>query len=99
MSDWFTHWLLILDAVATYRLTRFVVEDHIPFGPLRDRIVERRPDSGLAELITCPWCSSMYVAGIVLALHALLPTVWPYAAAMLAFSAVAGLLATWEQRD
>ena len=99
MPEWFTPLLLILDALAVFRLTHFITEDHIPFGPVRDRITEQRPDSLLAEWASCPWCCSMYVAPLVIALHALLPTLWPYAAAVLAFSAVAGLLSTWEQRD
>jgi hypothetical protein len=96
---WFTFWLLALDGLAVFRLTRFITEDHVPFGPVRDRITERRPDSLLAEWVSCPWCAGTYVALVVLALHALLPAIWPYAAAVLAFSATAGLLATWEQRD
>lgn len=99
MPDWFTPWLLILDAFAVFRLTRFITVDHVPFGPVRDRITEQRPDSPLAEWAACPWCASMPCAAAVLALHALLPGAWPYAAAVLAFSAMAGLLATWEQRD
>lgn len=99
MPDWFSPFLLALDALAVFRLTHFITEDHIPFGPMRDRITERRPDSLLAEWFGCPWCASTWVAPVVIALHALLPSIWPYAAAVLAFSAVAGLLATWEQRD
>lgn len=99
MPEWFTFWLLTLDALAVFRLTHFITEDHVPFGPLRDRIAERQPDSMLATWITCPWCVSVYVSVGVIALHALAPDFWPYAAAVLAFSAVAGLLATWEQRD
>jgi hypothetical protein len=99
VPDWFTLGYLLLDSFAVFRLTRFVTEDHVPFGPARDRILEDRPDSLLAEWVSCPWCVSMYVAPVVVALHALLPGFWPYAAAVLAFSAVAGLLATWEQRD
>lgn len=99
MPDWFVPWLLSLDALACYRLTRFVAEDRVPLGPLRDRFVEHRPDAAFTTWFTCPWCSSMYVAAVVLGLHALLPAVWPYAAAVLALSAIAGLLSTWEQRD
>lgn len=99
MPDWFAPWLLVLDALACYRLTRFIVEDHIPFGPLRERIIDRRPHSLLAEWVTCPWCASVPVAAVVLGLHAIAPAVWPYAAAVLSFAAIAGLLSTWEQRD
>lgn len=99
MPDWFTFTLLTLDALAVFRLTHFITEDTIPFGKLRDHILNRWPDSYLAEWVNCPWCASVYVAPVVIALHYALPTMWPYAAVVLAFSAVAGLLATWEQRD
>lgn len=99
MPEWFTFWLLTLDAFAVYRLTHLITDDHLPFGPLRDRITERQPDSLLAEWFTCPWCVSAYVSILVIAVHALLPAWWPYAAAVLAFSAVTGLLSTREQRD
>lgn len=47
----------------------------------------------LAVLITCPWCSGVWVAaGVVLARH-LAPTWWHPLSLVLAFSAVAGLLA------
>lgn len=98
MHDWFSPLPLLLDGLAVFRLTHFITDDHMPFGLIRDRITERRPDSLLAEWVQCPWCVSMYVAPVVVALHALLPTIWPYAAVVLAFSAVAGLLATWVQR-
>lgn len=91
MPAWFTPFLLLLDALAVYRLTRLVTEDHLPFGPLRDRL-NRQPDSLAAEWMTCGWCVSMYAGALVLGLHALLPSAWPYVAAVLAFSAVTGLL-------
>lgn len=92
MPDWFTPFLLLLDALAVYRLTRLVTEDHLPFGPLRDRLERERPNGLLTELVSCPWCVSIYSGALVLGLHALLPGVWPYAAAVLAFSAATGLL-------
>ncbi|MGH3921948.1 MAG: hypothetical protein ACRDTT_03595, partial [Pseudonocardiaceae bacterium] len=57
--------LLILDALAVFRLTHFVTTDTIPIGALRDRILERRPDSHLAEWFACPWCSSIPCAVLV----------------------------------
>lgn len=96
MPPWFTPLLLALDALAVYRLTRLIVTDHMPFGPLRDRLARDRPHSLITDWMHCPWCSSAWIAAAVLAVHALTPHWWPYAAAVLAFSAVAGLLATWE---
>ena len=97
-ADWFTPLLLLLDALAVYRVTRLVTEDHLPLGPLRDHIQDRWPGSLLAEWLGCPWCSGMWVSAGVLLLHAAFPTQWPYVAAALALAAVAGLLSSWEQR-
>ena len=99
--------LLILDALAVFRLTRLVVADSIT-APVRTWLIgstydgqPRYPDGSrdarakrlrLAVFLGCPWCVSPYVAGGVVALQATAPTVWQYAAAVLGFSAVAGLL-------
>lgn len=49
----------------------------------------------LGELITCPWCASMWLAaGVVLVRDF---AAWRWIALVLAFSAVAGLLSTWEK--
>ncbi len=100
-------WLrLVVDALAVYRLTRLVTEDEIS-APLRrlaggyvarpftanakEMQVAARPR--VAAFITCPWCISIWVAAGVVALQALAPSPWSYAAAGLAFSAIAGLIA------
>lgn len=98
--------LLILDALAVFRLTRLVVADTIT-APLRERLIGRKPAvtrdidgerimiaarPKLAEFITCPWCTSPYLAAIVVGCQALIPTLWQYPCAVLAFSAAAGLL-------
>lgn len=98
--------LLTLDALACFRLTRLLVSDTIT-QPLRQAVIgtayaPERDLSGfampvakrprLAEFVTCPWCMGMWLAGLVVLCQALIPAVWIYAAALLAFSAVAGLL-------
>lgn len=81
--------VLLVDALAVYRLTHLIVEDKIA-QPIRDWAV-RTSDFSM-ELVTCPWCVSIwFAAGVVLA-QALVPTVWFFAALWLAFSAVAGFL-------
>jgi hypothetical protein len=61
----------VIDALAAYRLTRLVVEDEIT-SDLRD-LVWRKFDPGTTKvgyLLTCPHCTSVWVAGaIVLARH------------------------------
>ena len=97
MPSWFTPLLLALDALAVFRLAWLVTEDEVPFGTLRARLVEQKPTGYLTSLITCPWCVSMWISPPVLLAHSLLPGVWPFVTAALAFSAVAGLLAVWAQ--
>lgn len=45
------------------------------------------------ELVTCAWCSSIWIAAGVVALTATVPLVWQYPAAVLALSGVTGFLA------
>lgn len=124
---------LVLDALATYRLTRLVTADVIT-RPLRERIVEAtyRADGArvqwddgeltvhlpgrpsvtanqwdhvpsrddtppkLATLVTCRWCTGMWVAMGVLVARRLFPRAWGAVAEALAFSAAAALVAGLE---
>lgn len=90
---------LVVDALATYRLTHFITDDHIPVGRVRDFITNRWPGSLLAEWIECPWCAGTCVAAGVVAARIFIPRWWIHSANALALSAVTGLLATWEHRD
>jgi hypothetical protein len=118
--------LFLVDALATFRLTRLVVEDQIT-AYQRAKVIEgayRRagemgnacriatetghdvftPDAWvdvvandpdppkLAYLVTCPWCSSAYIAVGVVVLRRLFPRWWGPVAEGLALSAAAGLL-------
>lgn len=90
---------VVLDALAAHRLTRMVTEDHLPLGPLRDRVTQRNPTGLLAEWVSCAWCASVAVSAGIVALRALAPRWWPWVGAVLASSSVTGLLTTWEQRQ
>lgn len=83
--------LLVLDALATWRLTRLLIDDSITYR-LRRPLVEGRGPAWLADLMTCPWCLSIWIAILVVVAQTLVPGQWIYAAAVLAFSGVAGLL-------
>lgn len=98
--------LLILDALAVFRLTHLIINDSIT-APVRDRLIGRaygrsRDIQGhlppiaarprMAEFLTCPWCVSPWIAAGVVLLQALAPAVCLIVCAVLAFSAVAGLL-------
>ncbi len=89
-----------IDALATYRLTRLLIEDEILRGP-RVAILDRldpdtdgpeRPgdESKLAYFLQCPWCVSPYVAILVMCLNLTGPG--RLINRVLAMSAVAGLI-------
>lgn len=94
---------LLVDAAATYRLTRLVTTDTFPpVKAARVRIVNDHttttrnahgttdePDA-LAELVQCPHCASFWIAVAVVAARILAPKWWRPLATALAFSAVAG---------
>lgn len=84
----------LIDAAATARLTRLVVEDRVPFGPIRDRLEKR--GGYLGELVSCPWCSSAYCAIFVVFMRRRYPRVWQPVATALAMSYAAGFLAGHE---
>lgn len=81
----------VVDGLAVYRLTRLVQEDSLLDGP-RDRALDRWGHRKAVELLTCPYCASVWLALAVVAARAALPRPWGAAARVLAFSAVAGLL-------
>jgi len=82
-------WLAV-DSVAVYRLTRLVTTDRV-LEPVRKRIHD---SLGMAafDFITCPWCTSIWIAAIVVVLTYFVPEYWVYVAYLLACSAVAGYL-------
>lgn len=102
--------VLVVNALAVFRLARLVAIDDITEG-LRQRLGRPwvvvtvgdatvhgdQPETGARyrawRLVTCPWCISMWIAAVVVAFEAFWPDVWIYPAMVLAFSAVAGILA------
>lgn len=83
---------LLLDALATFRLTRLVVADTLLEEP-RARLLVRLETSGhhkLAEGLSCMWCVSIWLAPAVVIARRRAPRAWDPVARTLAFSAVAG---------
>lgn len=62
----------------------------------RDGEVTILEPSPLGEVVVCPWCLSPYVAVAVLAARRFVPRLWGPVAAVLAASAVTGLLSGHE---
>jgi hypothetical protein len=85
--------VLLVDALATYRITRLLQEDSLPPLPkLRETILDQYGDHSAADLVTCPWCLSPWVAAAVLVARRKFPTGWSFLSEVLAISAAVGLL-------
>lgn len=79
--------------LATYRLTRLVVSDWVPFGPLRER--QKSRGTKLGELMGCPFCVSVWVGAGLAVGHGLADDAWGWLVFIgaLALSGVISLLA------
>jgi hypothetical protein len=85
-------WLeLVIIALATYRLTRLLIEDEILAGP-RTRLLGQLDQEGkLRYLLGCYWCLGLWVSLLITAFFA--PTILLWLVVSLATSALVGLLA------
>lgn len=96
--DWFT---FVLIALATWRLSSMIVREDGPlllFFRLReavgithdeDRHILTVPDRFWSNLLSCVWCSSIWIAADWMVLWTLLPSVAVPLAAIFAASAIA----------
>ena len=86
---------LVVDALATFRLTRLVVEDEIA-APIREAVWKKYDvtDSKIGYLLTCPWCVSFWVGAGVVAAHQIAPDQWKPVARVFAMSALTGMIAS-----
>jgi hypothetical protein len=83
-------WLLIVNALAVYRLTRLVTDDELT-DPLRTWVFKHRGETA-QYFVTCPWCVSVWFAFAVVLLNIWVPLVWMPIAVALALAAMAGFL-------
>lgn len=89
---------LAVDTLATYRLTKLVIDDEIT-REAREWAYEQanRLPAPLASKVTyllgCPWCVSIWAAGTLLLLRKVNPALADYLNTLLAASAVTGVLA------
>lgn len=87
----------LIDALATYRLTRLIYQDEIT-APMRAKAfqqVQKLPKpvaDKLAYLLTCPWCISVYAATVLIVLRKTHPELAAVLTGVLASSAVAGAI-------
>jgi hypothetical protein len=83
---------LVVDAVAVYRLTKLVIDDEI-LADIREKVWEKYPPetTKIGYLTTCPWCVSIWMAGLVFALRKVSPELATYISSTLAASAATGI--------
>lgn len=80
-------------ALAAYRLTRLVTTDTL-LEPLRERWWRRFPPSTQpGYLITCDWCTSMWISAPIVLMYSIYPTATVYVCAVFALSAAVGIIA------
>lgn len=85
---------VLMDIVASYRLTRLVMEDRLT-EDLRNLIYSNFPrDSMLSYLIGCPWCVSVWAGLAIFALRQISPETANIVSGALAASAVTGVVYT-----
>lgn len=112
VSPWL---VVVLVCLSTYRLTILVVEDRITrpiVDPIQEwsekRWLDRHPDgdrnsaqwqSQVGWLLSCPWCSGLWIAGILTCVVDLWfePVALPVLVALTA-SGVTGFLATVSEK-
>lgn len=80
---------LLCDALAAARLTRLAHRDTL-LDPAREAVVRRLPAAD--ELLSCPWCLSIWAGLAVVAARRLAPRAWAPLSAALACSQVAGMV-------
>lgn len=86
---------LTILALATYRISRLLVEDVIA-EDLRNLVWERFPPEStkLGYLFTCYWCTSPYIASLLVVCYMIVPMVTVPVALIFALSALAGIIST-----
>jgi hypothetical protein len=90
--------VIVLVALATYRITRLITRDVFhPIAYVRGRIVNKLgPHHWFSYLIMCDWCTSMYVATVVVLLTMLVTSVSLPVLLIFASSGITGFLAAVE---
>lgn len=89
----------VIDMVAVHRLTKLVQDDEVwPMPELREWYLAKVGDSRWADLASCPFCLSMWLAAAVSIARLCWPRSWSLMSRVLAGSAVAGHLAHLADR-
>lgn len=83
---------LLLDIVATRRLTKLINEDYVT-SPLREAVWKRFPPhkSKIGYLFTCSWCMSIWAGIIVFSLRYKYPEIADIVSGILSASQATGM--------
>lgn len=86
----FTNYALM--ALASYRICRLIIEDHV-LHRMRDRIWRRfSPEKGIGYMITCYWCTSIWVSSLVVIMYTIAEDQTLVVCGALALSTLVGLI-------
>ena len=90
---------LAIAGLATYRISRLIVRDEI-FNRPRNWIWEKFPPESnkFGYFFTCMWCTSVWVASLLVISRIIIPEATQVVEIVLALSAIAGLLSAHEDR-
>lgn len=84
----------VSDLLATYRLTKLVMDDEIT-QDLRMAIYSKFPqNSKISYFIGCPWCVSIWAGAVIFTLRKVNPDGADIVSGLLAASAVTGVVYT-----
>jgi hypothetical protein len=88
----------IILALAVHRLTRLVTTDMVT-ERIREKIWSKYPPhkGGIGYLVTCNWCSSIWVASLVFSMYKISTEPVIFVCSILSLSSVAGLISRIEQ--
>jgi hypothetical protein len=85
---------VLTDIVATYRLTKLIMEDRIT-EDLRALVYDKFPrDSKMSYFMGCPWCISIWAGAVIFTLRKVSPETANIVSGLLAASAVTGVVYT-----
>lgn len=91
--------LFLIYALAAWRLCRLIIEDTITES-LRNAIWKKfPPHTFLGYLITCYWCTGIYVASLLTVGYILVPSVMSIIATALALAASVGIINKLVDKD
>lgn len=81
---------LAVDIVATYRLTKLILDDKLT-EDLRFLVFNKFPrESKISYFMTCPWCVSIWAGAAIFALRRVSPETADFVSGTLAASAITG---------